>query len=105
LVTNYDNDAISYKTNAASPQFAVFSEVYYDKGWNAYIDGKPAPYTRVNYVLRGMPVPAGSHVIDFKFEPKSVSTARMVTMASSVLVYLLLIGAAFEAWRKRSKTI
>lgn len=100
-VTEYNNDAISYKTQASSPQFAVFSEVYYDKGWNAFIDGQPAPYTRVNYVLRGMPVPAGSHVIDFKFQPTSVSTSRAVTMASSILVYLLLAGAAFQAWRKK----
>ncbi|MEI2707655.1 MAG: YfhO family protein [Chitinophagaceae bacterium] len=69
LIKN-ENDVVTYKSKATSTQFAVFSEIYYDKGWNAYIDGKLTPYAKVNYVLRGMPIPSGEHEIVFKFEPK-----------------------------------
>ena len=65
------NDQISYQFKSKTNQFAVFSEIYYDKGWNASIDGKPTPYCKVNYVLRGMAVPAGEHTIEFRFEPKT----------------------------------
>ena len=61
------NDKISYRFKSKSNQFAVFSEIYYDKGWNSFIDGNPAPYCKVDYVLRGMSVPAGDHTIEFRF--------------------------------------
>lgn len=101
----HDNDKIQYKTHASSAQFAVFSEVYYDKGWNAYLDGKVVPYSKVNYVLRGMPVPAGDHSIEFRFEPTSVTTSKMVTSISAILVYLLLIAAAWQAWRQQNQPV
>ena len=71
LVKN-DNDVITYTFNAASNQFAVFSEIYYKSGWKAYIDGKEAPIVKVNYVLRGLAVPAGKHDIKFEFKPAGI---------------------------------
>ena len=65
-VTEYMNDNIKYEFNAATNQFAVFSEVYYPRGWNAYLDGNKAEYVKANYVLRGMSVPAGKHQIEFR---------------------------------------
>lgn len=94
------NDKIVYKSKAATNQFAVFSEVFYDKGWNAYLDEKPVPYAKVNYVLRGMPIPAGEHTIEFRFEPASVSTSKMITTICAVIVYALLLLAIFLTWRK-----
>ncbi|HXB45712.1 MAG TPA: YfhO family protein, partial [Puia sp.] len=63
------NDTIDYKFSSKTNQFAVFSEVYYDKGWDAYIDGNKTVYCKTDYILRGMPVPAGDHAIEFRFDP------------------------------------
>ena len=90
------NDKISYSFTSKTNQFAVFSEIYYDKGWNAFIDGNPAPYCKVDYVLRGMAVPAGNHKIEFRFEPKSYIMGNRLSVWASVLTYLLLIAAALQ---------
>src|SRR5690242_10967753 len=87
------NDKIDYTFHSAAPQFAVLSEVYYPLGWDAYIDGKKADYVKTDYVLRGMYVPAGDHEIEFRFEPKSYTTGREITIIASILVYLILIVA------------
>lgn len=98
LVRNV-NDTIVYTTSASANQFAVFSEIYYDKGWNAFIDGKPAPYLRVNYALRGMPVPAGTHTIEFKFEPQSYKLGNTLALVASLAAYVLLLAAAWQQWK------
>ena len=67
---------MTYTFNAASNQFAVFSEIYYKSGWKAYIDGKEAPIVKVNYVLRGLAVPAGKHDIKFEFKPQGYYTGK-----------------------------
>ena len=100
-LTNYNNDEIGYETDAKSDQFAVFSEIYYSAGWNAYLDGKKTPYYKVNYLLRGMPVPAGHHTIQFKFEPASYKTGYALATAGNVLLYLFLIGGLFMSFRKK----
>ncbi len=91
LIANNLNE-ISYSSTAAAQQFAVFSEVYYEQGWNAFIDGQPAPYCRVNYALRGMAVPAGKHTITFKFEPSSYYTGIKLSISSYIVMLLLLAG-------------
>jgi len=93
------NDLV-YKSNASSPQFAVFSEIYYDKGWNVYVDGQKSDYVRVNYVLRGMKVAAGTHTIEWKFEPAVYATGEKISLASSALLILLVAGVGFMEWRK-----
>jgi len=103
LVANH-NDTVSYQFSAKTPQFAVFSEVYYDKGWKAFIDGNVADYCRVNYILRGMSVPAGEHQIEFRFQPASYDTGNTISVWSSLLGWALLLGAIVDAWRKRRKT-
>jgi hypothetical protein len=96
------NDKIDYGFHSSSPQFAVFSEIYYPLGWNAFIDGQPASYIKVNYLLRGMYVPAGDHAIEFRFEPRSYSVGRTVTIIANSLVFLLLIGTiVYYVTRKR----
>jgi hypothetical protein len=100
LVSN-DNDVVNYKSSASTPQFAVFSEVYYSEGWNAYVDGKKADYVKTNYTLRGMSVPAGNHTIEFKFEPASFSRGTKLTTIAQILVLLLLAGGIFLEYRKR----
>ena len=97
------NDKISYKFSAKTNQFAVFSEVYYDKGWNAYLDGNKTDYFRVDYVLRGMPVPAGDHTIEFRFEPKSVSRGTAISLIANIAGLLLLIAAIWNVWKNWNK--
>jgi hypothetical protein len=101
----YQPNYLKYATSADTPQMAIFSEIYYDKGWNAYIDGQPSPHFRTNYILRGMVIPAGKHTIEFKFEPKTFQTAEKISLVFSVLVYLLLAAAAgWEVYRLNKKT-
>ena len=102
LVENL-NDRITYKFSAKTNQFAVFSEIYYDKGWNAFLDGNKTDYCRVDYVLRGMSVPAGDHTIEFRFEPHSYELGNSLSVWSSLIAYLLLIGAIAVEWRRRGK--
>ncbi|WP_343690850.1 YfhO family protein [Chitinophaga sp.] len=104
LVKN-DVDQISYTSNAATPQFAVFSEVYYKEGWKAYVDGVEAPYVRVDYALRGMSVPAGKHEIVFKFHPQSFYLGDKIGFYSSLLVMLLLIGAVVMEFKKKEEIV
>ena len=70
----------------------VFSEVYFENGWNAYVDEVLTPHFRTNYMLRGMVMPAGNHKVEFKFEPTVVATGSSITLVSSILLGFLLIG-------------
>lgn len=95
------NDYISYTSTASQNQLAVFSEIFYDKGWNAYIDGKPAPIYKANYVLRSIMVPAGNHQIEFKFEPKSYYTGRTITNICSILMLFMLVLTGYMVWKQK----
>ncbi len=92
-LTEYKPNHLTYTYETGKEQLAVFSEIYYAKGWNAYIDGKVSPYFRANYVLRAMIVPAGKHTIEFRFEPKVYFTGEKIAFASSMLLVLLAIGS------------
>ena len=95
-LTEYKPNYLKYSSNSTNDAIAIFSEIYYDKGWNAYVDGKSAPHFRANYVLRGMQVPAGQHTIEFKFEPKTYKTGESISLASSILLLLLLAFVSFK---------
>jgi hypothetical protein len=101
VLKEYKPNHLTYESNAGSDQLAVFSEIYYANGWNAYIDGKISPYFRANYVLRAMIVPAGNHKIEYKFEPKVYRTGEKISLASSLLLIVLLIGGGIFGWMKK----
>ena len=100
-LTEYEPNYLKYQTKAATEQLTVFSEIYYNKGWHAYIDGERMPHFRVNYVLRAMVLPAGEHTLEFKFEPKSYYRGNKVSLASSILLLLLITGFAYTEFRKK----
>jgi hypothetical protein len=89
---SFDNDTLIYQANCNTEQFAVFSEVYYPKGWNAYIDNQPTNYYNVDYVLRGLTVPKGVHEIKFVFEPESYKKGTTIMYISSYLLLVVLVG-------------
>jgi hypothetical protein len=93
---------LSYQSNAVKDQFAVFSEIYYRDGWNAYIDGKLTSHYRVNYVLRGMVIPAGTHLITFIFEPNVIEQGSRITLISYAFLFLIPVGWFFINKRKRN---
>ena len=99
-LVSYDNDDIKYISSTSTDRFAVLSEVYYPAGWNAYIDGKKTDYCKVNYVLRGISVPAGKHEIEFKFEPLSYYTGQTIAYVGNILLWLSLIGALYVLWKR-----
>jgi len=104
-VVQYKPNYIKYKSESAKDGLAVFSEIYYKNGWNAYIDGKLTDHFPVNYVLRAMEIPGGKHTIEFKFEPQVVKTGSTITLISSIGMLLILIGGIYfeKFYRKDSR--
>ncbi len=102
-LTDYKPDHLIYASNSTSDQLAVFSEVWYgpNKGWQAYIDGNPVDHIRVNYILRGLIIPAGQHTIEFKFNPRSYAIGSMISLICSLLIILGLLGYIGYSYRKK----
>ncbi len=100
-LTKYEPEKLSYAANLTTPATAVFSEIYYADGWNAYVDGKATPHFRANYLLRAMNLPVGQHTVEFRFEPKEYAIGNTVSLISSVLLLLLIGGAGWLGWRQR----
>lgn len=100
VLKSYAPNALSYEFKSASSQLAVFSEIYYQPGWNAYIDGKLVPHIRVNYVLRALEVPAGNHAIQFKFEPTVIKQGSVLSFTGYGL-FVLVAGLIF--WKQKNK--
>ena len=107
-LVNYEPNHLVYEYNSQLPQMVVFSEIFYDKGWNAYIDGELTPHIRANYVLRAMTVPAGKHEIVFKFESTTYARGEKIALASSIGIVLLILGVVAKGYldcRKRKGEI
>jgi len=97
---SYKPNHLVYETSNANDGLAVFSEVYYEQGWNAYIDQELVHHFRTNYLLRGLEIPKGKHTVDFKFEPQVIKTGSNIALASSVGVLLLVLGGLFYEFKK-----
>jgi len=101
---NLTPDRLTYRVNASKPGIVIFSEVYYPKGWQAYLNGEPVPHFRANYILRGMAVPEGNHEVVFQFAPEVVeSSARISLYASIASIFMALILLAFHFRKKSSE--
>jgi uncharacterized membrane protein YfhO len=103
-LVSYQPDELLYKYSAKEEKLAVFSEIYYPAGWKCYLDGKESKYFRADWVLRGMVIPAGDHEIKFIFKPASYYMGNKVSLASSVILILLVAGYFFYTYRRNSNS-
>jgi hypothetical protein len=94
-LTRNDNDETEYQSSAIGSRFAVFSEIYYPRGWKAFIDGKESPIFRTNYVLRGLSIPPGQHTIRFVFHPRSYFLGKMVQNMAGFLILIIILSVAY----------
>lgn len=102
----YNPDYVVYKTKTSKEQLAVFSEVYYEPDWRAYIDGKPAEYFRADYILRAMVIPAGEHKIEFRNEAPMMHKLDKISIICSILFVLVVVGSIVLYYRgKRKETV
>jgi hypothetical protein len=100
LIKN-DNDVITYQSQSNANQFAVFSEIYYDRGWHAYIDNKETPIVRTDYALRGLAIPAGKHEIRFEFKPASFYDSQTIAIIASAIIWLMLLATTYTVLKRR----
>lgn len=103
-LTSYAPNQLTYRYETARDNLAVFSEIYYPKGWNAYVDGQLTPHFRANYVLRAMILPAGNHTVEFRFEPSVYLIGEKISLISSVILLILILLLAGWEVRKAWKT-
>ncbi len=103
-LVEYEPNYLKYNYSTQEDGIAVFSEIYYPKGWKAYIDGQEAPYFRANYILRAMELPAGEHTVEWKFRAPRWSLIEGITLATSLTIILailiLLIVTIYERGQK-----
>jgi hypothetical protein len=101
---SYAPNRLAYRYSSDDDVFAVFSEIFYSRGWKATINGEEAEINRVNYILRGLSVPAGEGEILFEFKPVSYFTGRKVAFAGSLIMTLLVLGTiAYYVYSARKK--
>jgi hypothetical protein len=101
-LTNYHPDLMTYEYSSGRDALAVFSEIWYDKGWNAYLDGEKIPYFRADYLLRAAQLPGGNHKLEFKFEPNSYYTGEIISLIASILLVLGLAYAIYTEMKSKN---
>jgi uncharacterized membrane protein YfhO len=102
---SYHPDRLTYKANTASTQLAVFSEVYYSRGWKAYVNDVEVPIIRANYILRSIFIPAGESTVEFRFEPTSYKYGKLISIAGSILLIALLIFSIVVVVKRKDDKI
>jgi len=100
---NYQPNQLEFKTQSKTPQLAVFSEIYYPKGWKMLLDGKEVPYIKANYLLRAVFVPAGNHEVRMVFEPEVIEKGKMISMSAFGIFLLLSVSGFLKFRRKNTK--
>ncbi|MCJ7468056.1 MAG: YfhO family protein, partial [Maribacter sp.] len=106
VMTDYKPNHLTFISKNPEMGLAVFSEMYYAHGWIAYIDKQPTDYFKADYVLRALKIPAGTHTIEFKFEPKIIEKGGKITLATSLILGLVILGGiGFSIWHDRKKEV
>lgn len=101
VLVEYHANRLRYEYSTPAEAVAVFSEIYYDKGWTATIDGEEAPAFRADYVLRAMRLPAGTHVVEWRFRAPGWRAAEAVTGICSVVILVSAAAVVLAVRRKR----
>ncbi|MBK5194067.1 MAG: hypothetical protein JJE07_12835 [Flavobacteriaceae bacterium] len=101
----HEPNKLVYRSSAAKDQLVVFSEMYYGHGWISSIDDKETPHILANYALRAMMVPAGEHIITFKFEPKVVKKGSTIALISSIILGFLLLGGIYFTFKIKDQDV
>lgn len=103
-LVKYRPNNLVYRYNCEQGGLCIFSEVFYDKGWSAYIDGREANYMRADWLLRAMVVPAGEHTIEWRFRAPAFDLIEGVTLTFSLIIVVgLLLWLAVEIYTKKRK--
>ena len=100
-LTEYRPNYLKYEYTAPAKSVAVFSEIFYDHGWTAYVDGEETPYFRADYVLRAMALPAGTHTVEWRFRAPGWTAVEGVTLAASLAILLGAVAALVYCFRKK----
>ncbi len=103
VLTKYGLNDLAFSSTNNQNGFAVFSDIYYDHGWKAYVDGKETPIVKANYLLRAIKIPAGTHKIEFKFHPASYYTGNTISLISSVFILLISAVSIFRIFNNKKK--
>jgi len=89
---SYSENELTYSYDSKGERLALFSEIYYPQGWKVSVDGEEVPHFRANYVLRALELPAGKHQITFSFQPDVVKFGGRVSLASFIILVLVVVG-------------
>jgi hypothetical protein len=99
----YEPNQLIYNFQSKSPQIAVFSEIYYPKGWLAFINGEQVPFFEADYLLRAMVLKPGQYQIIFRFKPTSYQLGNTLTLIASILLIIFVLGGLFLLYQKCKK--
>ncbi len=99
-LVDYKLNQLVYESNNSNDGFAVFSEIYYENGWDVFIDNVKVDLHNVNYVLRGLNIPKGTHRVTFKFNPSVVKTGSNISLISTIFLILITLGLITFNYKK-----
>jgi hypothetical protein len=104
-LTSYLPNKLTYSSKTASEKLAIFSEIYYKDGWNAYIDGKAVPHLRANFILRGLVIPKGEHTIVFEFKPSMYTIGNIISISAFSIIILSLLFSVYITFIKKENEV
>jgi hypothetical protein len=105
-VTTLDSepDMLRLATVTDAPGLLMLSESF-DPGWRAYIDGEPAPVLVADHLLRAVPLLAGKHVVELRYEPRSLQIGIAISSATALVTLILLLALGLRRWSLRVRSM